>query len=256
MITIQHNWERAFDGPARADIEELLPAFLTSSRWFGGKANTIRSAHFSDVLLVDLEGTRMVLGFIVVSYVEGGVETYSVPMTAAFEKKADQIRRDHANAVVGSLNVVGPKGNQMGLLYDALWNEDCVYSLLNSMGRRAQFQGSSGTLVASATPLFDSRAAPSRTPVSVMKAEQSNTSVKFGDRVIMKLYRRVEPGINPELEIGRTLTSRKFQHSPAVVGALEYTHEVRSRSTLGLHRRLSQPRQRMGIYAVPALPLF
>ena len=55
-----------------------------------------------------------------------------------------------------------------------------------------------------------------------MKAEQSNTSVKFGDRVIMKLYRRVEPGINPELEIGRTLTARNFRHSPSLVGALEY----------------------------------
>ena len=44
MITIHDNWERAFDGQARADVEGLLPAFLTSSRWFGGKAKTIRSA--------------------------------------------------------------------------------------------------------------------------------------------------------------------------------------------------------------------
>ena len=235
MITIRDNWDRAFDGSARADIEGLLPAFLTSSRWFGGKAKTVRSARFSDVLRIDVDGATMVLGFVEVSYAEGGVETYTVPMTAAFGKEADQIRRDHANAVIGSLNVVAPQGNQMGLLYDALWNEDCVYFLLSSMGHRAQFQGSSGTLVASATPLFNDLAvSPATAPVSVMKAEQSNTSVKFGDRVIMKLYRRVEPGVNPELEIGRTLTSRGFRHSPAVVGALEYTHEGDEPITLAL----------------------
>ncbi len=235
MITIQDTWERVFDGPSREEIEGLLPAFLTSSRWFGGKAKTIRSARFSDVLRVNMDAATMVLGFVEVSYGEGAVETYTVPMTAAFGQKADRIRRDHANAVIGSLNVVGPQGCQEGLLYDALWNEDCAYSLLNSMGRRAQFQGRSGTLVASATPLFDDIPISQTTaPVSVMKAEQSNTSVKFGNRVIMKLYRRAEPGVNPELEIGRTLTTRRFRHSPALVGALEYTHEGDEPITLAL----------------------
>ena len=67
-----------------------------------------------------------------------------------------------------------------------------------------------------------------------MKAEQSNTSVKFGDRVIMKLYRRVEPGLNPELEIGRTLAVRNFHHSPSLVGALEYHHATNEPITLAI----------------------
>lgn len=235
MITIHDNWEGVFDGPARADVESLLPAFLTSSRWFGGKAKTIRSAKFTDVLRVDRGEAPMWLGFVEVSYAEGGVETYTVPMTAAFEAEADRITRDHANAVIGAVTVIGPQGNHVGVLYDALWNEDCAYSLLASMGQRAQFQGSSGTVVGSATTLFDEAAIQREiSPISVMKAEQSNTSVKFGDRVIMKLYRRVEPGLNPELEIGRTLTARNFRHSPSLVGALEYHHAHNEPTTLAL----------------------
>lgn len=235
MITLRNNWERAFDVPTRAEVEALLPAFLMSARWFGGKAKTIGSAHFSDVLPIDLGHVSMVLCFVEVSYTEGGVDTYTVPLTAALEEQADRVVRDHANAVIGSLNVVRPQGNQRGVLYDALWNEDCANSLLSSMGRRAQFRGSAGTLVGSATTLFNDIAlSQGITPASVMKAEQSNTSVKFGDRVIMKLYRRVEPGVNPELEIGRTLTARHFGHSPALIGALEYARENDEPLTLAL----------------------
>ncbi|MGZ9275336.1 MAG: putative maltokinase, partial [Nitrospira sp.] len=175
------------------------------------------------------------LGFVEVSYAEGGVETYQIPMTAAFEAEAERITRDHASAVIGAVTVLGPLGNHAGVLYDALWNEDCAYSLLASMGQRAQFQGSSGTVVGSATTLFDEAVVKREiSPVSVMKAEQSNTSVRFGDRVIMKLYRRLEPGLNPELEIGRALTSRNFRHSPSLVGALEYHHARNEPTTLAL----------------------
>ena len=231
MITIHEKWEGVIDGQARADLEGLLPAFLTSSRWFGGKAKTIRSAKFTDILRVDRSDSPMLLGFVEVSYSERDVETYTILMTAAFEAEADRIRRDHAGAVIGAVKALSPQGNHVGVLYDALWNEECAYSLLASMGQGAQFQGTSGTVVGSATALFDEVAdRPPSAAISVMKADQSNTSVKFGDRVIMKLYRRVEPGINPELEIGRTLTARNFRHSPSLVGALEY-HQSRNEPT-------------------------
>ncbi len=235
MITIQDNWERALEGPARSEVEALLPPFLMSSRWFGGKAKSICSARFSEILPLDLGYARLMLGFVEVSFTEGGADTYTVPMTAALEEEADRVARDCAHAVIGSLTVVRPQGHQRGVLYDAMWNKDCAYALLASMGNRDQLHGSAGTLVGSATTLFDEIAVSRETtPISVMKAEQSNTSVKFGDRVIMKLYRRVEPGTNPELEIGRTLTARHFDHSPALVGALEYTRKTSEPLTLAL----------------------
>src|SRR5205085_9968876 len=60
-------------------------------------------------------------------------------------------------------------------------------------------------------------------PVSVVRGEQSNTSVVYGDRLILKLYRRVREGVNPDLEVGRFLTERtRFSHAAAVAGAIEY----------------------------------
>jgi maltose alpha-D-glucosyltransferase/alpha-amylase len=226
MITIHHNWEGVFDHPIRTQVEALLPAFLMSSRWFGGKAKTIRSTVFSDVLRMDMEEGPIMLGFVEVAFREGGVETYTIPISAAFGAEADRLAHDCPYAIIGGLHVTHSHGHEAGVLYDALWNADCAFSLLRSIGRRAQYQGASGTLVGTPTALFDEQAVrPDTASIAVMKAEQSNTSVRFGDRIIMKLYRRVEPGINPDLEIGRTLTARNFRHSPALVGALEYMHE-------------------------------
>ena len=53
--------------------------------------------------------------------------------------------------------------------------------------------------------------------------DQSNSSIIFGDKAIMKLFRRVEPGINPDLEIGRFLAERsEFANTPPLLGAIEY----------------------------------
>jgi trehalose synthase-fused probable maltokinase len=52
--------------------------------------------------------------------------------------------------------------------------------------------------------------------------QQSNTTVALGEAAVLKLYRRVQPGINPDWEIGRYLTDHGFSHSPAVGGAIEY----------------------------------
>lgn len=55
-----------------------------------------------------------------------------------------------------------------------------------------------------------------------MRAEQSNSSIFYGDRFILKLFRRIEPGINPDIEIGQFLTERGFRNSPPLTGSIEY----------------------------------
>ena len=79
-----------------------------------------------------------------------------------------------------------------------------------------------------------------------MKAEQSNTSIVFGDWFVLKLLRRAEEGVNLDLEIGRFLTERSaFVHSPPVAGALEY-RRTRSRSPWGSSTALCPTRAMPG----------
>src|SRR5438105_5540076 len=60
------------------------------------------------------------------------------------------------------------------------------------------------------------------TPITRSGPDQSNTSVLFGKRLILKMFRRVEPGPNPDVEIGEYLTERRFPREPPLVGSISY----------------------------------
>ena len=95
-------------------------------------------------------------------------------------------------------------------------------------------------------------AAGSRRVPPVFRAEQSNTSVVFGRALIMKLFRRVEEGVNPEVELGTFLsTSAGFANSPAVRASLEYRGGRRSsrRRSRVLHELRAQRGRRVGVHA-------
>lgn len=90
--------------------------------------------------------------------------------------------------------------------------------------------------------------------VHLSRAEQSNSSALFGSTYIMKLFRHVEEGANPDLEIGLHLTDRvQFPHTPAVAGAIEYQRRRGETSTLAMLQRFV-PNQgdswRMGLDAI------
>jgi trehalose synthase-fused probable maltokinase len=73
------------------------------------------------------------------------------------------------------------------------------------------------------THLFASVARERLEPVAVMRGEQSNTSIRFGNQLILKLFRRLQFGPNPEVEVGRFLTdSTDFRNAPPVVGSASY----------------------------------
>jgi trehalose synthase-fused probable maltokinase len=148
---------------------------------------------------------------------------YTLPLTAAFGEQAAQIQQDLPGAVVASLKVQTKGSEQIGVLYDALWSPDFSRTLLSAIGSGCRFTGEMGALIAFPTQAYEDLigGGVSLDP-AVLKAEQSNTSVAYGDRVLLKVYRRVETGINPDLEIGRMLTAMNFPHSPPLAGSLEY----------------------------------
>jgi maltokinase len=69
--------------------------------------------------------------------------------------------------------------------------------------------------------------------VRSMGAEQSNSSIVFGEQQVLKVFRRIEPGINPELEMLRFLSSRSFENIASLTGWYEYTGEL-MQATLGI----------------------
>jgi len=162
---------------------------------------------------------------------------YALPLVFATGERAIRLRRDAPQAIVAEVEAVERRTAVTGLLVDAVEEADFARALLEIIARRRQLKGTGGEVVATTTRAFRALRGGVEAPLpsSVLRVEQSNTSLLYGDRLILKLFRRVTEGLNPDLEIGRFLTERTaFAHVPRVAGALEYRAPKREPITLGI----------------------
>src|SRR5205823_3253636 len=128
-----------------------------------------------------------------------------------------------------------------GLLYDALGPPNFAEAILGAIARRRRAAGGTGTLVGSTTRAFARLRGPEtiRLEAQLSVAEQSNNSVIFGERLMLKVFRRLEEGVNPELEVGRFLTEKtNFSQTAPLAGSLD-SARLLGRRTAELHAALS-----------------
>jgi maltose alpha-D-glucosyltransferase/alpha-amylase len=221
-IRVPAGWESIFDDSARRRLEGALPGYIRNRRWFAGKARKLKSVLVIDYIDIRTSDGMDYLTTLLCSYAEGDPEIYLLPIAHANPAESQHVLERWPHAAIAW---VTDGDGQRGLLYDALSPHAFSEALLSAMARRRRFNGPMGTLVGSTTKVFAQLRGPEtiRLETSASTAEQSNNSVVFGERLIMKLFRRVEEGINPELEIGRFLTERTtFRQIAPLAGALEY----------------------------------
>lgn len=225
QLTVPDKWEFVLQDRAKVTLERCLPDYIRTKRWFRSKAKEISSVSLTDAIPVAVSGERCFIALVQVDYVQGDPEDYVLPLAHATGQQAEDLQRDWPHLVIARLQIKGkPDG---GILYDACGNNAFSKALFEIISRRRSLKGKSGELSGlptGALKAFGGGASAAPEP-SLGRAEQSNTAVIFEDKFIFKLFRRLEVGINPDIEIGRFLTSRKFPHTPALAGALEYRRD-------------------------------
>jgi maltose alpha-D-glucosyltransferase/alpha-amylase len=236
-LTVAGSWESTFRGKGKAALEAILPYYLRARRWFGGKGRTIRSVDILEAIPI-VEARRrpeFYASLLRVHYFEGEPETYLLPLAFATGERADELLAQFPRAAIVRVQAEGGAGE--GLLFDALWDGAFCEALLKAIARRHRFKGAAGEVAAGSTRVFRRMKGPADEPLepSVLKAEQSNTSVIYGDRFILKVFRRLDDGTNPELEIGRFLTEETtLAHIPPVAGFIEYLRRRQEPLTLAV----------------------
>jgi len=248
-------WEKILEDVARERFEEILPAYLGRCRWFGGKAREIQRIQILDAVPVKESGkvgerknggaeepspsdapvpwhanpsapphSSSFLLLLEIQYTEGLPEIYLLPLSFAFEDRARKVLEDSPEGIIARLRVERVEG----ILYDGIYNEEFRKNLLSMISRKHRIKGSQGELVTYPGKAFKNLAGggdgtPLRLESQVFKGEQSNTSLLYGDKFFLKIFRRLEEGINPDLEIGRFLTEMAaYPNIPPFAGALEY----------------------------------
>ncbi len=199
-------------------LSKLLPPFLKNRRWFLGKGRPIIDVEIIDSIPVIGTAGQIVLAE--VRYGDGEPEVYALPAAIASGDEVQKVENRLGQAAL--IQVKTEHGD--GVLYGAIWNPAFCDALLTAIGKRSRLRGSSGEIVGSHTRAFRKVWGPDhpRLEASPGKLEQSNTSIVYGDRFILKIFRRLEPGLNPELEMTEFLTAQGFPHIPAFAGSLEY----------------------------------
>jgi maltose alpha-D-glucosyltransferase/alpha-amylase len=233
-VEVSGGWTSLLEGAGREALEAALGRALPGRRWFAGKARSIDRVELVDALPAPAADAALLLARV---GQEGGSATYFVPVAWAGGPDADAVRRDLPGSVL--VEVDGPAGRpeRSGVLFDALASEPFRAFLLDSVARRRRLRGEAGELAASATRRFrelrgaEDVGARSR----LLNAEQSNSSIVYGDRLVLKVFRRLTEGENPDLELSRFLSERRrFPYTPALAGAFEYQAPKRGPATVGI----------------------
>ncbi len=230
------DWEHFLVGQGRSQLESKLPKYIGARRWFGSKARRIKGVQIVDSVSMPYPDGMAQIAFVRVDFIEGDPETYTLPITLVSNERAEDMRQWTPQALIAKVSsrLSGP----LGVLIDATYDARFASALLDAVRGRRRMRGE-GEIRGSTT-----RAIRSIIPNSVngtdalkpsnIRGEQSNTSITFDEKLILKLYRRVEPGLNPDLEIGLFLTENGFEQTPPVCGWLEYRNSTGETATLGI----------------------
>jgi len=211
-------WETLLDSDVRRLIEQdLLLPFLDRQRWFGGKGRSPERARFVEWIRLADKPDPVFLTHVAVEYAGGGDETYLLPIVARAAGADFDPMRMTPHAVIGRLS-----GARSGYLLDASADPGTARVLLDLVSSAATRESKRGSVQGEAAEALPGLMEGADLTPRHLTSDQSNTALVFGETLFLKLYRRYEPGENPDLEIVRHLAAAGFRHIAPYAGALQY----------------------------------
>jgi maltose alpha-D-glucosyltransferase/alpha-amylase len=192
---------------------DVLPTYLGRRRWFGAKDRGIASISVMYGQPWPDRGEDLVITEIIATLDDGGIERYCLPLGIIWEDENPPARAQQlALARVR-------RGRRVGYLTDGFVLDAFISGLLRGLRQRMELPlRRGGVLRFTATPAFDALEFPPDAENRWLSAEQSNSSVIVHERGMLKLYRHISHGINPELEMGRHLTRVGYANTPPLLG--------------------------------------
>ena len=256
-------------------FEGSLRTWLLRQRWFGAKTRSIQSIRLINWVELDVEtntqAVRPALFFVELTYSDGVRDTYQIPLAVSIGEPAETISANTPNTVLATVTTA----TGSAILHDATGIAEVRTALLELIENNRSLplsaarvdavdaiqpaQSSAGTVfdqppanrdmavenhvsepVEATLQARESSAFASSHPAGLItsrvgSAEQSNTSILYGQDLILKLFRRLQPGENPDVEIGQFLTEvAGFRHIPPFFGEIDVIHADGQKTTVAM----------------------
>ncbi|MDB5641207.1 MAG: trehalose synthase, partial [Hyphomicrobiales bacterium] len=211
----------------------VAPRFLELRRWFAGKDAGVANVNIAGFVALprEKEGKTFLLVRLSVTLRNGETQMYFTPLVVEENRDDEQIP-PYAVARVR-------RGSRMGMVLDADSDPAFGAALVQNMVDESEMPlGEGARLKFSGSEALMGEAPVTQADVRRLGAEQSNTSIAVAERMMLKVYRRLSPGANPEVEIGRFLTNvAGFKNSPALLGTMERIDREGVPTALGILQR-------------------
>ncbi|MDB4983799.1 MAG: 1,4-alpha-glucan branching enzyme [Myxococcales bacterium] len=221
-LRLRAAWPEILEASWHDALGAALLAYLRPLRWFRGKSRPVRSARILEVVPLWSNGDP-VAAFVMleIAYETGAPEAYALPLA----------QRPDGSGAAGADIIAwleGPGPERRTALIDGLVG-GAPTALVQLVLDGATWSGERGHLIGTLSSSSDGEALrqAGSARASVSAAEQTNTTVKLGDRALLKIYRQVIAGPNPELEMGRFLSNHPRQPPvPRVLGSIIHRDDV------------------------------
>jgi maltose alpha-D-glucosyltransferase/alpha-amylase len=218
-----HDAASLLRGEERPLLDEVLPGFLMSRRWFAGRDRPLASVRVKDTFAID----EICVLLVDVSYDDEAEEIYLLPVAMIGDN-----RWLPPQALIASVRL--PEGEAR--LVDALEETRSSRALLEATLRGTTAAGEGGAIWAG--PLDGQpEALPPDVELRNIAPEHGSAALQFGDKYLLKVYRRVEEGVSPEHELGSYLDRRVPGLVPPLVGLIEYRRDREEPITLAVLQR-------------------
>ena len=232
-LVMPHGWADLFGRHNLPQLErDVIPGFLPRQRWFAAKDRRIEAAwilaHGEIAAPVSEDGgadASYLIAVVQAQLAKDEPQLYLLPLAAIWGSAGSEHRQQLLPATLAELR----QSRREGALVDAVARDRFGVALFEAIRNEASVPlrdsgGASGELRFRPTSLFSETPLPDRLVARRLDAEQSNSSVLYEDYALLKLYRRLQPGAHPEVEMSRFLVERAgFPNTPKPLATLELT---------------------------------
>lgn len=221
-LSVKH-WEQLTGKETvRENLEnEVLPTYLLKTNWFWGKQNPIYSCKIVEHNYIPLGDNQVSLLLIEVNYKTGLPETYLLPLGFLKRQSGDGMLQESPQAIIAKLTCNG----QEGFLCDAFYTPAMQYWLFQNLAVNNVLSFKTSEINFSGAPEMKQYFEGHRDIRSRIHLTryQDNTAITYDNHFFLKVYRKIEPGINPDNEVSQYLSRQvNFKYIPRYLGSIEW----------------------------------
>jgi maltose alpha-D-glucosyltransferase/alpha-amylase len=217
-LSVEH-WHELGELPAKEQLQKhVLPLYLSTRKWFKGSGRGIHTLTLRESLPLRGSDPQCTLLLLEVIYESGLPEMYQLVVTFLGGEAAIRVREEYPESVIVNLHL----GEREGVLCDAFYTAPFQQFLASRWASPAEAIGEGGSIRFVKHADGSNTLLPQPPVVKATVVDDNNTSINYGSSFYVKMYRKLEVGLQPDVEVSTYLADEKgFSHLPRLLGTFE-----------------------------------